>query len=113
MYFSSLDCCGIKELADIYTEDGHPEKMVKLVNTESLAFVVFSDINDGDDRNFEAGEALAAYIAEHNLGTVVAAGQRENPNSGNQLRAWLWNVDKGAMTAWNKGPGKKVRAPKW
>lgn len=60
------------------------------------AFVIFSDVEDyyrDDNRNRRdtGGDALARYIRENNLGTILETEARINPNSGNKIKVWVWS----------------------
>ena len=52
------------------------------------------------------GERLADYITAQNLGTVTASAINRNPNSGNDVRVFVWAVDKHALTDWWKSTGR-------
>lgn len=46
------------------------------------------------------GRRFAAYILSANLGEIISTGRHINPNSGNQLKVWIWAVDHGAFQKW-------------
>lgn len=71
----------------------------KYTHLKELRFshVVFSEAKDGSGAY---GERFAAYIRRNNLGDVVASGRRVNPNSGNQVKCWVWTLNKRALMAW-------------
>jgi hypothetical protein len=50
------------------------------------AFVVFSDID-----YIGGGNAICAYIRKNNLGTILETEARQNPNTGNFIRVWVWS----------------------
>lgn len=54
------------------------------------AFVVFSDIDRHPDST-HGGGALCRYIKENNLGDIIEAGPRMNPNTGNRIKMWIWS----------------------
>lgn len=108
-----LNCCGIGELVieestrsrdcilaareAIYIADGDaPPEAVDDPNYDPYggdfngAFLIFSH----SGANIKLAEALARYIKKHHLGTVVCAGLRVNPNTGNRLKAYLWALDR-------------------
>lgn len=51
------------------------------------AFVLFSD-TDYDGKT--GGNALFAYIVANKLGQITEFGPRMNPNTGNQIKLWVW-----------------------
>lgn len=59
--------------------------------------VFFTDIKD-----CKYGKALASYIKKNKLGTVVSTVSRVNIRSGNQLRMWVWTLNKKALKEWYK-----------
>lgn len=91
-----LACCGIKELEGII-EDDDPVDSIKSYVTSgwSGAFVVYSDISD----DFRIGENLTDYIRTQELGTVQSQ-TSHNPNSGNELRMYVWKIDRTKLAEW-------------
>lgn len=97
-------CCGIRELYRISAMT--PENIVYSVGyyiqegeTIDGAHFVFSD-NTGEDNEY--GGRLKRYIEEQGLGTVVQTPFAFNPNSNNQLRAYLWTLDREALATWTE-----------
>lgn len=48
------------------------------------------------------GKALAAYIKDNKLGTIISSEIRVNPNSKNKIQTWIWHVNKRALSKWLK-----------
>lgn len=101
MYINdSLDCCGMKELSHIgdhRTPQEVVDSLIQQIGEEqsdegtslkpNAACYVFSEVGGG-----KYGRRLADFIKQHDLGTVVRAKGRENPNyvGGHVIRAFLW-----------------------
>lgn len=51
------------------------------------AFAIFSDT---DHKGVFGGNALCSYIRENKLGDIVELGPRQNPNTGNMIKIWIW-----------------------
>jgi len=92
---ASYGSCGISILSGI-NKTLPPEIVHKVLveraasdkKTIREAFVMFSDTDHGGSKG---GNALAEYIRENNLGSIVEAGPRMNPNSGNMIKMWIWS----------------------
>jgi hypothetical protein len=105
-----LHCCGVKEIHGIQSRhmfrnrasevyeyvDQSPIEMLrevqKLMNPLHLGrqrpFWVFTDATSMP----QVGAALADFIRQHNLGTVLETTREHNPNSGNSVRVYLWTA---------------------
>lgn len=97
MYLEKIhSCCGVVDLvnvtAGIEKKDGAQtfEDVIKLVATAKIRYPVV----------FFAGPtfvpryaALAKYIRDNNLGKVTETMPHNNPNSGNVIIAYLWEVN--------------------
>lgn len=117
MYLREMNCCGMREMADLEFTDNAKSAMEEFImeaipvrdhynwknnKYEKLAelrfsHVVFSEAKDGSG-NY--GENFAAFIRRHRLGTVVASQRRRNPNSGNLLKFWVWTLNKRGLVRW-------------
>jgi len=92
---ASYASCGISILSGV-TRSLPKDIVYKVLHERSRhdkktireAFVMFSDTDHDGNRG---GNALAAYIRENQLGDIVEAGPRMNPNSGNQIKMWIWS----------------------
>lgn len=65
--------------------------------TPRAAHVLFSDHNV---KSFKWGEALAEYIVESKLGTVIRTADARNPNTSNVITTFVWTMDPDAVRAW-------------
>ena len=118
MELRMMGCCGIKELtglsycvdaktamqdfavltclrkAEAYQKDGS----LKWIHAPVVNFryVVFSQAH----KESAYGLKFAAFIRDQGLGTLEETGFSINPNSGNQLKAWIWTVDHDALKSW-------------
>lgn len=91
--------CGVKELDGI--EDAPAEIVMDLAELmfrrkNKMAFAVFSD----NTKAPRYGQRLASFIVKHNLGEVTTQRARKNPNSGRNIKVWLWGIDRGAFEKW-------------
>jgi len=97
--------CGVHQLVDINLpiRRGEPpdlKNIIRCVQTQyepldedeeydddnnPPTFLIFSDNTQG------IGVQLAEFIKKHRLGSVIQSkGWRYNPNSGNDIKVWLW-----------------------
>lgn len=109
MGIEQLICCGMREL------DGLPDKPVFAVLEVAqdhptpissagrigggYVFVVFSDVVGSTSSN---GEKLAKFVRANKLGLVKSTSERMNPNTGNTIKAWIWELDHEALFAFRK-----------
>lgn len=98
---SSLNCCGIKEIAGIA---GDPQDGIIRDVCESryrygtrCAYYIYSDTNSQ-----EYAKELTKFIRENDLGHVEKMRDARNPNSGNKLNAYVWKVNELKLYAWGK-----------
>ncbi len=93
-----LGCCGIGELSN-FTD---PKNSVCYVAGEIAnyrfngTYIIFSRTG------VSGGKPLADYITEHKLGELTTLGAKQNPNSGNALKVWLWKIDRRALLKHSK-----------
>jgi hypothetical protein len=128
---SSINCCGIVELADIQNKDS-VECLMELgrdvaqgfyndkgvyINNQTLdphqdlecAFVIFSDANE---TGYAYGQPLADLIQKEKLGRVSQVWDKENPNSNNDLTLWVWTPNRKRYIAWFNKQKEAESAPK-
>lgn len=105
MILTETTCCGVREIDGLYSSS---KKTVMAVAGDIFnysmdgAFILFTD-----PPKFRRGNALSVFIKRNKLGSVVATVSKLNPNSGNKLKAYLWNWDKKALRAyWKKNGGR-------
>lgn len=100
-------CCGLRELHGInipgifgpHRDWGYPkaDHIIEYVHTLMFngarkgVLVSFVDVVGG--RNYGIGDELADFIEEHRLGTVHRGTPVHNPNSGNKIVGYLWQVN--------------------
>lgn len=108
MYVRSSACCGIKEIADIYESNkDNTEILQELCETRIgdenyPPYYFFSDTNE-DNIKFEYGKSLVKYIRDNKLGNIISTIPiKNNPNSGNDLKMWVWVVNPKALIKWWK-----------
>lgn len=105
--------CGVKQLYSLHEHDMTFDGKVTPVDIEKhifpvvdeggCAFIVFSDheklMGESEMASLEnkagnhQGRRLAAFIRENGLGTVTETSRAVNPNTGNGVRVWVWEVD--------------------
>lgn len=109
-------CCGVMEIDDLSAASS-PEAALKALTsaiktgfehpdpwgfggkkTFHVPYILFTGViarkipDHASDRKDNYGEALATYIEQNNLGTVVRSLDRANW-TGNLLRVWIWHPD--------------------
>ena len=94
-------CCGIREIEGI-GELSAKEVMADLAEDfrydHKWRHAVFTQAG----KKARYGLSFAAFIKKHKLGTVVASPTKENPNSGNPLKAFVWTVNWPALRKYLK-----------
>jgi hypothetical protein len=103
-YITRIACCGIAELHSIkglveaFGPDGVAFKVGSLFATGSFngTFLVFSEVKG----NGGYGEKLRDFVLSANLGGVTQTTTLKNPNSGNYLTAYIWEVDRSNLKIW-------------
>lgn len=101
MYTRPTSCCGLFEIATMYDGPQDPKYLLSCIyndmdfrgrsNTgrlQSCAFFVFTDIVQ---RAY--GTSLQKLIEEEGLGKVIKSSPQKNPNSGNMVTTWVWEVN--------------------
>lgn len=100
--------CGIYEIAGIRDFEWDDPRSVReflldlsyelQVNQENTGhnwkwpgYLIFSDAKASRSHKITAGERLADYIMEHNLGEVTWSSWKCNPNTGNKIKMWMWS----------------------
>lgn len=110
-------CCGIRELGGVSRHLGYPRGAMLAFalrcygwgfdGSENARFrhVIFAQARQDSSYGFD----LAKLIGEKLLGTVVDTPFQVNPNSGNELKVWLWTVDHDAVKKWAKEFEEEVK----
>lgn len=116
--YNGLSCCGVKEITGLST---HSPKQVQATlrrllnnwryeadfdyNTRRVwlprlpAFLLFTQarLQPGDEANDLYGDQFAQLITDLQLGDVIAADEKINPNSQRLLTPYLWRTDEDAI----------------
>lgn len=88
-------CCGMYELFNLYLEPKYSVEITRLAmfaRWNKKPLVVFSDSTKAGN-----GEALKKFIHSRKLGVVTSSKAKFNPNSLNNVRAYIWHVDYAAL----------------
>ncbi len=109
--------CGVGEVSDL-SYMGDAKKALK-----DICGVRYDDYGDDDDYGYHnvggevfpfyywgdkyntiprCGENLANYIIRQKIGSVFKSKTKKNPNSGNNIRCYIWTVDERKLKAWWK-----------
>lgn len=80
---SKTTCCGVKELHEL---SGDVTDLVSL----SLSSQTYPHFLITDNKSNKRGEKVADLIRKNELGNLIETPYKKNPNSGNQVRAWLF-----------------------
>lgn len=116
MIFGSK-CCGVKELHGLSFYSQDPATFLKFhFRRDRASWEATSEDNYHIDRLFSPnfryayftqagraqtyGEEFATYIKDQQLGEVVETTLNVNPNSGNELKMWVWTVDHDRLGEW-------------
>lgn len=89
-------CCGMQELMQIHDDDD-PLKSVMSVDPHDQAFIIFSSVKELVG-GYEVGNRLARFIEKNKLGKVLSSNPAVNPNSKNHVKAFVWTINKAALT---------------
>ena len=59
------------------------------------AAIVFNDARSQGPGGYKGQSSLAfaAFIAKNKLGSIVSSRWKVNPNTGNPIKVWVWNVN--------------------
>ena len=118
-----LQCCGVKEiigLSNVSTAE-YKEVIKRLAlsifhEDHGCAFYLFSQATNSDDpktsttNKVKYGEKFREFIESEKLGTVIETATEINPNSFNNLKVWLWTVDRDRLTELT-GVKKEAKLP--
>lgn len=93
MYIEGINCsCGVLSLSGLPRRDEGPKAWLqgfyKMLEVKQDFTIVFSD-NDF----YGNGERLENLIKKHKLGEVVSLDWDKNPNTGNNIKTWLWKLN--------------------
>lgn len=109
---NNLSCCGVKELT---IGDSTPEKTIETAQRSlarsTPAFFVFTsaDWDSLEKGGVSYGEKLTKLIRDNKLGSVKRTPLKKNPNSGNTLGLYVWNVDLEALRGYESPNVKSIK----
>lgn len=111
MRVNETSCCGLREISGLSEH-----------RTPAIAMQAFCRFSLGLDYNYNGrlgrtlefshavftaatgkndyGEKFAAFILRNKLGTVTPSQRRNNPNSGNPLKVWVWTLHQTNVKKW-------------
>jgi len=117
MQINPMQCCGMRELSSLSAHNGNSEKAL-LSFGESTYFFRREKVIAKDGFNLERrvvddpqvkfryaiftqagrdqagyGFKFAAFIRENRLGDVLETPFYNNPNSGNDVKVWIWAIN--------------------
>lgn len=94
---NNTSCCGLDEIANIYDELPIESLLRACEEDMDTPFYFFTGTPS------EKGvEALKEYIIKNKLGSVLETKRRVNPNSGNRLKVYVWEVNRRSLAKWYK-----------
>lgn len=76
----------LQEFSDTYL---HEKEYGNNKCTLLYGMIIFSDIVPRG-KGKSAGQKLAAFIGNEDLGSITASPIAKNPNSDNRIQAWMW-----------------------
>lgn len=99
-------CCGVREMAQIGGDT--PEQSVmslaehrfEAYDHDGYAFAIFTAACKET-----YGEKLAAYIKKNRLGAVKKSTWKDNPNTDNPVRVYIWELAQTNLKRWFKKHG--------
>lgn len=99
----SLISCGVVELHHIPENTRQVPFSIATylyhkANPRPGAFVVFSDVVDGDKES--RGAKVAELLENMKVGSVIASSRQVNPRTGNVIQVWLFTPDHEAFRKW-------------
>jgi hypothetical protein len=131
MQLRGTSCCGLYELFELNQDRSAEQTLKQFVQKSGYKYKPLWTDNDEYDKPFSHviftaahqrkakfddpehpsyGTRFAEFIKANKLGSVTESATTENPNSGNQLRVYVWAVDWTKVKAWDQG--KLTEKPK-
>lgn len=90
---NKTSCCGFKEIDGLEGQSALQslKEIAKdfFTDEEDAAFLFFTGVT-----NERYGQRFKALINKHKLGKVIETVSKKNPNSGNNIKAWIWDINK-------------------
>lgn len=99
MTINETSCCGLDEIMGVSAQK--PNIILK----ELYEFILDGDSKPPfylftDETSSSGGKGLAKYIKDYKLGDLVCTKSKRNPNSGHNIKAWLWTINKNNFSKW-------------
>lgn len=113
--FGLNGCCGIREIGNL-GEFATPQEALDsaLFSPEDepldRPFVIFSGVvkDSRSGRKPLYAQRFAKFLRDNDLGDVSGGITRVNPNSGNDLKVYLWTVNQRNLARYRKRRAKEV-----
>lgn len=96
----ATSCCGLGELQGITTQKDPKDALMDIGGRQfssKRSFILFSC-----PTTQKHGKNLQEFIEREDLGKVTVSTSKKNPNSGNNLKIYLWEVDRRKFNKWFK-----------
>lgn len=91
-------CCGMYELEGVcrYKPSYLIEQLKSAFKSRNFKpLIVFTDNEENNIFNeISSGDKFAEFLVKNKYGTVIETGYAFNPNSGNNVKGYLWMVNK-------------------
>lgn len=103
MEIVGTDCCAVDEISGITGKT--PDSVLRKVcqnyfeDEDKCAFYLFTDIDKNDYKN---AIALKKFIETNKLGRVTVSRAKKNPNSGNMVKIYVWEISQRVLKVFNK-----------
>jgi len=97
-------CCGLKEFYNLSQPREQLYEIYKIRKEYRFAMALFTD-------NFvceRRGMGLKKLIEKLGVGEVVETPLTKNPNSGRNIRAWIYIIDYPKLKRWALGHGEYI-----
>jgi hypothetical protein len=76
---------------------------LKDVSDINFKFFLFSDGTEKHHENHAVtGTKFSKFVVDNGLGIISSSAIRVNPNSGNRIRIWIWDINRHALLKWYK-----------
>ena len=112
-----LQCCGVKEISGLSDYESAAYAMQDFWNTTygrkvpnlignnlvpapmvNFRYCIFTQAR----HTYDYGIDFAKFITNNKLGTIAETDFNTNPNSGNDVKVWIWTIDHNALGRWKK-----------
>jgi len=110
MYVRATTCCGLNEIAELWSQNGNTAKdkannnLIMFNDTfklrSKIPFLIFTD-----SVGVRNGIRFSDLIKENKLGKLLETEKKRNPNSNRLVKVWLWEPDYKAIAKYCKNCG--------